>query len=164
MSDKQYNRVEFRTNIHETIVFNYDTPREHDGKFGKSYSYGVSWNGVEAFLNATPLLHRKLQGAREYDLGGVLYGKQLVIVKEEYHDEKDNKVKKRFIVTDINGREVGTRLIDLPNEEPAPQSSTGNPDFRAWAEKMVKELNDLKARVTVLEAKDILNDRPEIKG
>lgn len=150
---KEYKKVKFLTNMATPVTFKYDTPREFEGEYGKSYSYGVEYKGEDAYMSVTPMLNDMLQKL------GPLQGKSLEILK--YQDPDSDDLKKVFWkILDASGNDITPAVGSAPSPEQKPATAqnlasgegamtiaeltAGFKAMKKWAERVEKELSSLR--------------------
>jgi hypothetical protein len=127
------NYIKFQTNIPQSMVFNYNTGMEKDGKFGKFWNWGVNQGGVDAMLTATERLNEILEEIQPK-------GKLLEILK--YEDGKKKMWKILENGQDITPAFKSSRTQETTentyNTTPKPNSQ---PDAILGLQAQIKQLN-----------------------
>lgn len=173
------NYLKFKTNLPEMVTFKFNQGIEKDNPFKqgeKQYQYGVTYQGEDYMLTATPILNDKLQKV------GNLQGKTLQILK--YEDGQ----KKFWKILDAQGQEIElgqsnySKPKQITNQPQKPATGQNlassdvlkiNENIKRLAKKiqdMDKDINSIKTWIAGmpdgekgLELHRALEDSPKIK-
>jgi len=127
--DKKYIKVAFKTNIASTFIFNFAKPREvkpdpddpEKKDWGSFYVYGVTEDGTDKYMKATPALYKILDDSNLLKRGSVV-----TILKGEKKNPDTGKTTQYWEKVEIDGVNV-TTLEGEPGEEKAPLSDDPPP-------------------------------------
>lgn len=130
------NYIKFKTNIPETMTFQFDSGLEKPGQYGMQYAYKViQVNGEEAYLYATEVLNGLLQKINPL--------RNVTLTISKVQDPNDLK-RTHWAIEDENGVDItpGFKSAVTP-QKPSPQEGIDPVKLRQAFKKMQAEIDGI---------------------
>lgn len=106
------NKLKFLDNLPETVIFKYDSPKvwdnvsKQDGKSYKTYSYAVTYKGIDLYMSANEYLNSLLQSL------GSLQGRELELV----HLQDPSDLKRKYWQIKERGADITPSVSSQPKQ------------------------------------------------